>query len=112
MAMATAFTNALATQGATLITHLGLVNESGTELSGGSYARIAATATATGSNIRFGSDKTFNVPAGTTVAGWRAFSALTAGTNYGGGDLTPEVYASAGQYILEGATTGTNVTAS
>ncbi len=110
MAASSAFLNALATAGASAISHIGLVNGSGTELSGGSYARQPTTATATGAQIRF-TDETFDVPAGATVAGWRAFSASTGGTNYGGGDLAAEAYSGAGQYVLTGASTGFNVSA-
>lgn len=112
MAASTDLLTVMAAAAAAEITHLGLVNASGTELSGGTYARVAATASATGANVRFTSDKTLNIPAGATVAGWRAFDASTAGTNYGGGDLTPESYAGAGQYVLQGADTGFTVSAS
>jgi hypothetical protein len=107
--MATSYLNAIATQGASVITHVGLVNGSGTELSGGAYARKAVTWTAASNGqVRLAADQTFDIPAGSTVAGWRGFTALTAGTNHGGGDLTSEVYASAGQYVLTGASTGIN----
>lgn len=89
----------LATFGATLVVYVGLVDETGTELTGGSYARQACTATATGGNIRLAVDETFSVPAG-TVAGWRAWSASTAGVDYGGDPVTAEVYAAPGQYTL------------
>lgn len=109
MAMLTAYFNGIADAGADLITHIGLVNGSGTELSGGSYARKAVTWTsASGGTIRPTADLTFDIPAGATVAGWRGFSALTGGTNYGGASLTSESFASAGQYILDSATTGIN----
>lgn len=109
MAMATSYLNAIADAGKALITHVGLVNGSGTELSGGSYARKAVTWTAASTgNVRLAADQTFEVPAGSTVAGWRGFTALTAGTNHGGGDLTAEVYVGAGQYVLTGASTGIN----
>lgn len=102
---------AAATHVATLVVFVGLVDETGTELTGGSYARQACTASATGANVRLDADETFAVPAGATVAGWRGFSAVTAGTNYGGEDLTPEVYAAAGQYVLQASATGYNFTA-
>lgn len=111
MAASTALLNALASEAASLITHVGLVNGSGTEISGGSYARQTVTATASGAQVRF-TDATFDVPAGATVAGWRAFSAATGGTDFGGGSLTSETYAGAGQYVLTGASTGFNVSAS
>ena len=111
MAISSAGLNVMATAIAGAVTHVGLVDETGTELTGGGYARQAATMTATGAEARLTADETFDVPAGETVAGWRAFSASTAGTNYGGGDLTPETYTGAGQHVLE-ADTGFDVSAS
>lgn len=109
MAMLTAYFNAVADAGADLITHIGLVDETGTEISGGSYARKAVTwGSASGGTIRPSADLTFDIPASTTVGGWRGFSALSGGTNYGGANLTNESFASAGQYILDSATTGIN----
>lgn len=102
-----ALLNASATHVATLIVYVGLVNEAGTELTGGSYARQACTASATGANVRLTVDETFQVPAG-IVAGWRGFSASSGGIDYGGEDLTPEVYAAPGEYLLTGASTGYN----
>lgn len=105
MAMNAAYLNALSSAGAALVTHFGLVDETGTELTGGSYARIANTPTATAAAWAPSADLTFNVPAG-IVAGWRGYSASTAGTDYGGADLTQETYAAAGQYKLVAASTG------
>lgn len=108
-AMETAYLNAIATEGGTLITHIGLVNATGTELTGGSpaYARQAVTwTTASGGVIRPTADLTFNIPAGATVGGWRGYSAATGGTNYGGDDLTNELYAGQGKYTLLAASTG------
>lgn len=109
MAMEVVYRNAIADYGATQITHIGLVDELGTELTGGSpaYARKAVTwTTASDGTIRPSVDLTFDVPAGTTVGGWRAYSALTAGTNYGGADLTQETFAGQGEYTLLSAGTG------
>lgn len=107
MAMTEGYRNAIATHGAGLITHIGLVNGSGTELSGGGYARIAVTwTTASGGVIRPNADLDFTVGAGATVAGWRGYTASSGGTNYGGGDLTSETFAGAGQYKLVASGTG------
>lgn len=107
MAVSSDYLNALANHGAGLIKYIGLVDETGTELSGGDYARKAVTWTAaSGGTIRPTADLTFDVPAGATVAGWRGFSASTGGTNYGGADLTEETFAAAGQYKLLAASTG------
>lgn len=107
MAMSTAYLNATADAGGTLITHLGLVDGSGTEIAGGSYARQAVSWTAASNGlIRPTADKTFNIPSGATVAGWRGYSASTSGTNYGGADLTSQAFATAGTYTLLAASTG------
>ena len=106
MAMVTGYLNAIANAGAALITHIGLVDETGTEIVGGTYARLAVTWTgAVDGTIRPNADLTFEVPAG-TVGGWRGYSALTVGTDYGGQVLTNEVFAAAGQYKLLAAGTG------
>lgn len=102
---------ALADEAAARITHVGLVDATGTELAGGTYARLSATATASGADVRFAADKTFEVPAGSTVAGWRAFDTSTGGTSWGGGDLTTETFTGAGQYVLHGAETGFTISA-
>jgi len=107
--MTETFRNALLTYGGTLITHIGLVIVNGTEISGGSpaYARKAVTwDTAAGGIMRPTVDLTFDIPASTTVAGWRGFTALTNGTNHGGQDLTNEIFAGQGQYKLLAASTG------
>lgn len=108
-AMLTPYLNAIRDEGKTLVTHIGLVDDVGAELSGGSpaYARLALTWVDDGTGImRPNADLTFNIPASTTVAGWRGYSALTAGTDFGGADLTPEVYAAQGEYILLAASSG------
>lgn len=102
------YLNAIADYGASLITHIGLVDELDVEISGGAYARQPVTwTTATNGIIRPSADLTFLIPAGATVSGWRGFSALTAGTNYGGENFTtPETFANAGDYKLTALTTG------
>ncbi|WP_435824336.1 phage tail fiber protein [Microbispora amethystogenes] len=105
--MSNSYLNATADAGGTLITYLGLVDGSGTEIAGGSYARQAVSWTAASNGlIRPTADKTFNVPSGATVAGWRGFSASSGGTNYGGADLTSQAFATAGTYTLLAASMG------
>lgn len=107
MAMSEGYRNAVATAGGNLITHIGLIDDGGDELSGGSYARQAVTWTsASAGTIRPNANLTFSVPAVATVAGWRGYSASSSGTNYGGEALTPEEFAEAGQYTLLAASTG------
>lgn len=104
MAMNTAYLNFIANAGRAEITQIGLVDGSGTEIVGGSYARKAVTWTsAVDGLIRPTADLVFDVPAGATVAGWRGFS--TGGTNYGGSDLTSQAFATAGTYTLLSAST-------
>ena len=111
--MSDGYRNAIANHGASLITHIGLVDENGTELEGGSpaYIRKAVTwteAPASGTGvIRPNADITFDIPEDTTVGGWRGYSQeATGGTNYGGKALTQETFASQGEYKLLSASTG------
>lgn len=106
MAMNTTYLNATADAGGDLITHIGLVNGSGTELTGGGYARQAVTWTSASSGlIRPSADLEFSVASGSTVAGWRGYSASSSGTDYGGADLTSQAFATAGTYTLLAAST-------
>ncbi|MFF3671680.1 phage tail fiber protein [Microtetraspora malaysiensis] len=111
--MTTAYLDAIAGAGRTAVTHIGLVNASGVEITGGSYARKAVTWTASANGvIRPTADLVFDIPSGGVVAGWRGYSALTGGTNYGGADLTSQSFASAGTYTLLAAGTAINHVAS
>jgi hypothetical protein len=103
------FITALAAYGTGLITHLGLVNGSGVELSGGSYARKAVTWSGAAGVRSPNADLVFDIPAGATVAGWRGFTASSAGTNYGGAALTSTPFTNAGTYTLLAASTNITV---
>jgi hypothetical protein len=109
--MEDAYLNAIADAGGALITHIGLVDDNGDELTGDGYARQAVTWTSAGSGgddagtIRPNANLTFSVPAG-TVAGWQGYSASSSGTAYGIVDLNaPEVFAAPGTAILVAANT-------
>ncbi len=108
--MNNSYLDAIADHGTGLIDFLGLVTSTGGELSGGSpaYARMAVTWTSDGAGIRRpDADITFNVPASTTVGGWRAFASSSAGADeYGGADLDNEIFASQGEYRLIAAESG------
>lgn len=111
MAMTPTYLNVIAAYGGTLITHIGLVNFSGVEISGGSpaYARRAVVWTAaSGGVIRPTIDLVFNVPAGGVVAGWRGYSAAVGGTDYGGADVTLETFAAQKTYRLLSTLTSIN----
>lgn len=109
MSMNSDYLNAIGNHGASLITHIALIDGNGDELSGGSYERQPVTWTsASGGNIAFDADVVFTVPGGSTVAGWRGFSAATGGTNYGGPDLVEETFSSEGQYTLSAGDNGIN----
>ena len=112
--MNTAYEDALGSHGKSILTHIALFDDAGNEISGGTYARQPVTWTdpGTGSGgaddpgeIRITTNLVFDIPAGNTVAEWRAFTALTGGTDYGGASLTNETFASDGQYTLEAANT-------
>ena len=114
MAMNAAYFNALRTAGKSAITHIGLVNASGVELTGGTpaYARQAVTwADGADGVMNPNANLTFDVPSGTTVGGWRGYSAATSGTNYGGEDLTQETFANQGTYTLLAASTSITIAA-
>jgi hypothetical protein len=100
--MNTAFLNALADHGGTLITHLALF-DGASEISGGSpaYARQAVSwGAASDGLVRPSADHEFDIPAGAAVDGWRGFTAATGGTDYDGASLTQETYAGQGTYTL------------
>jgi hypothetical protein len=97
----------------TAVTHLSLHSgdpstTGANEISGGSpaYARKAVSggSAASGGSVLISANITFDVPAGTTVSYVGMWSASTAGTYYGHFDVTDEVYAGQGTYVL---TTGT-----
>lgn len=103
MSMNTTYLDNIANHGAGLITYIGLVDDTGTELSGGdpAYERQSVSwQAASDGTIRPDSDLTFDVPGGATVAGWRGYDALTGGTNFGGASVTNESFDSQGQYTL------------
>ncbi len=107
MPMADSYLNLTANSGGAAVTHIGLVNGSGVELSGGSYARKPVTWTAAAAGvIRPNANIVFDIPASGVVAGWRGFTALTGGTNHGGTALTSETFGSAGTYTLLAASSG------
>ena len=109
------FRSALATHGASLITHIGLVDSTGTELASTPYSRLAAGLSVDDDSINLDGDHVFDVDDGDEVAGWRAYDASTAGTNYGGHDFDPEdvvTFSNPGTFTLEGgALTGIDINA-
>lgn len=114
MGMNAAYLNAVRDHGQSLITHIGLVDGTDVELSGGGYARLPVTWVDGGDGVsRPSADMAFTTEDGDEVAGWRGFSALTAGTNYGGENLaTPRNYSNPGTFTLKAAETAINHTAS
>ena len=108
MAMNATYLDLIAAAGGTACAYIGLM-DTGTEITGGSpaYARKAVTWVDSGDGlIRPTADLTFDIPAGADVTEWRGFSAITAGTDYGGATLTTESFAAQGQYKLLSASTG------
>ncbi len=103
------YRNAIATYGGTLITHIGLVDNTDTELIGGTpaYARKPVSWEAADDGfIQIASSLLFDIPAGANVSGWRGYSALTNGTEYGGKALTQEIFTGQGTYALLADETG------
>lgn len=107
MPMNSTYLNATADAGKALITHIGLVNTGGVELSGGGYARQAVTWTAASNGlVRPTGNLVFTTEAGDEVAGWRGYSASSGGTDYGGHTLTTVTFSNPGTYTLLAASTG------
>lgn len=111
MAMTSAYLNAVADYGAGLIAYIGLVDDDGTEITGGNpaYARKAAAFDNAVNGLAYlTADIDFDIPAGATVGGWRGFSASTGGINYGGADfpaLDQPTFTKQGVFTLLAATT-------
>lgn len=70
------------------------------EVSGGTYARVATSWSASSAGSKAGSATTLNIPASTTITYWGLWTAATAGTFYYGGTITSEAYGGAGTYVL------------
>ncbi len=103
------YRNAIADYGGTVVTHIGLVDNTDTELTGGdpAYARQAVSwESSVDGFIQITSNLLFDIPAGANVSGWRGYSAPTADTEYGGKSLTREDYAGQGTYALLADETG------
>jgi hypothetical protein len=113
MAMSNDYLNLIRDAGQAAITHIGLVNAAGTELSGGGYARLAVTWVDDGNGVsRPNGNLVFTTESGDEVAGWRGFSASSGGTNYGGGTLATVTFSNPGTYTLLAASTSISHTAS
>ena len=106
------YRDAIATHGASLITHIGLVDNTDTELTGGSpaYARKPVTWDAVVDGyIQISDTLLFDIPTGANVSGWRGYNQLDPGAGsveYGGKSLTQEVFAGQGTYALLADETG------
>ncbi len=102
--MNNAYLNFLRTSAIAELTHLGLVDDDGTELTGSGYIRLAVTWATDGDGVmRPNADLTFNVPIG-KVGGWRAYTAEEHGTDYGGYDFAEELqeeYLAPGEFKLK-----------
>lgn len=98
------YLNAIADHGASLIAFIGLVNAEQQEV-GDARKPVTWTASADGT-VRPTADLQFLMAAGETVAGWRAYSAETAGILYGGAALGVVTFGNPGQYTLVAADTG------
>ncbi|MGI5169880.1 phage tail fiber protein [Spirillospora sp. CA-253888] len=99
---------------AALCTHASLhtadpTTTGGSEVAGGSYARVAITwAAASGGTKTLTGSVTINVPSGTTITHFGLWSALAAGTFRGGGTLSAsQSYPTGGTYALTITVTST-----
>lgn len=105
MPMNAEYLNLIANQAAVLAAFIGLVDAEGNEIPGVAR-KNASWMRADGGFIRPKDDLLFQIPAGTTVGGWRAFSDSFGGVDYGGEDLPTETFTGQGIYTLIAAKTG------
>jgi hypothetical protein len=109
--MNTAYANLLGNYARTIITHIGLANNAGTEIASGSYARQAVTwTTASNGTIAPTTNLVFNLTAGDQVGQWIGYTASTGGTSYGGATLSSVTFGNNGTYTLNAAGTAINHT--
>lgn len=81
------------------------------ELSGGSYARVAATFDAASSGAReLNADVDVTAPAGSTVAYVGYWTALSGGTFLGADPVTSEAFAAEGTYRVLASGTSLSIT--
>jgi hypothetical protein len=100
--MSSDYRSAIADYGAGLINYIGLVDNTGTEITGGdpAYARkVPSWSAAVDGVADLAADIDFDVP-GTTISGWRGYSALTGGTNYGGKNFSTKSTVGQGVFTL------------
>jgi hypothetical protein len=74
----------------------------GTEVTGGSppYARISSSWGSASSSAITATAQAFNIPSSTTVVGYEAYSASTAGTYLDGCAVTSQAFSSQGVYTI------------
>ena len=83
------------------------------EVSGGTYARVAATwNTPSSGSVTNSGALSINLPASTTAAYFGVWSALTTGTYYIGGALSPSVTTGSSAGVVTIASAALSVTAS
>ena len=83
------------------VTHVALLDDTDTEISGGGYERQTVTwNSASDGEITASNEPTFDVEGGTTVSKVAFFDALTDGTQYAVNDVTDETYGGDGTYTV------------
>lgn len=106
MAYENAAKNSMLDHLGTEIGFVGLLDETDTEITGGSpaYARKAITWAAAGASVQgemaASNQPIFDVPASTTVSKVIFMSLVTGGTKYGEADVDNEVFTNQGTYTL------------
>ena len=98
MSMNTEYLNTIAQAGADNIDFIGVVDDLGEVIE---YQSVTWSSPVDG-QINLASNISFNIPADTTVTGWRGFDDSTGTTEYGGADFdTVETFSNSGELILE-----------
>lgn len=103
--MNAAYRNAVASHGATLVTHIALTN-AGVEV--GDARQPVTWGAPVDGLMSPTADLVFNMTSGEVVNGWKGFNALTAGTAYDGAALTGVTFGNDGTYTLLAASTNIN----
>lgn len=79
--MNNAYLDAIAAEGASLITHVGLVDDTNAEV--GDARQPVTWAAPSNGDVQLGGDEVYTMAPGDKVRGWQGYSAATGGTAYG-----------------------------
>lgn len=109
MAVSGAYLDLIAAEGKASVTHISLVNGSGTEVSSREVASWTGPTSGDG-KIYLTSNIEFSITGGDTVAGWKGWSAAESGTEYVNSTFaSSESFTADGTYTLNAGTNETYI---